>query len=115
MTALAKNLGEAPAGVPAAPAREAPQLVPAPPVSILVVDDDPRNLLATAEVLRDPSWRIVQAKSGDEALKHLLLDEFALVLLDVQMPALDGYGTAELIRQREKTRTLPIIFVTAVN
>jgi PAS domain S-box-containing protein len=79
------------------------------------VDDDPRNLLATAEILDEKGWRVVQARSGDEALRHLLTDEFAVILLDVQMPGLDGYATAELIRARERTRTLPIIFVTAVN
>jgi PAS domain S-box-containing protein len=95
--------------------REALRSAPPPAANILVVDDDARNLLATAEVLAEPGWRIFQAKSGDEALRHLLEEEFAVILLDVEMPGLDGYATAELIRGRERTRTVPIIFVTAVN
>ena len=95
--------------------REVLRDAPPVPANILVVDDDPRNLLATAEVLSEPGRRVVQARSGDEALRHLLVDEFAVLLLDVQMPGLDGYAVAELVRGREKTRTLPIIFLTAVN
>jgi signal transduction histidine kinase/FixJ family two-component response regulator len=95
--------------------REALRGAPPTAANVLVVDDDPRNLLATAAVLNEPGWRVVQARSGDEALHHLLIDDFAVILLDVQMPGLDGYATAELIRGREKTRALPIIFVTAVN
>jgi signal transduction histidine kinase len=95
--------------------REVLRTAPPSIANILVVDDDPRNLLATAEILSEPGWRVVQARSGDEALRHLLTDDFAVILLDVQMPGLDGYATAELIREREKTRTLPVIFVTAVN
>jgi signal transduction histidine kinase/two-component SAPR family response regulator len=95
--------------------REALRDAPPTAANVLIVDDDPRNLLATAAFLNEPGWRVVQARSGDEALHHLLLDDFAVILLDVQMPGLDGYATAELIRGREKTRALPIIFVTAVN
>ena len=58
---------------------------------------------------------LVSAKSGEEALRHLLREEFAVILLDVLMPGIDGYETAALIRQREQSRRTPIIFLTAVN
>jgi PAS domain S-box-containing protein len=82
---------------------------------ILVVDDDSRNLFAMAEVLRDDRQRVVVAHSGDDALRALLKDEFAVILLDIRMPGLDGYETAKLIRSREKTRSIPIIFLTGFN
>jgi PAS domain S-box-containing protein len=81
---------------------------------VLVVDDDDRNLLATSNVLEDIA-DVVTARSGDEALRCLLKDEFAVILLDVYMPGLDGYETAQLIRQREQTKRVPIIFLSAVN
>ncbi|MBK1842557.1 response regulator [Azospirillum sp. YIM B02556] len=84
-------------------------------VAILVVDDDPRNLFAVRETLEDLGAQLVLAKSGEEALKHLLRQDFALILLDVHMPGMDGYETAELIRLREKSRHIPIIFLTAIN
>lgn len=81
---------------------------------ILAVDDDQRNLMAISEVL-SPIADVVCAQSGEEALRFLLKEEFAVVLLDVLMPGLDGYETASLIRQREQSKRTPIIFLTAIN
>ena len=82
---------------------------------ILCVDDTPENLLAVEAILEPLGQELVRAESGEEALRHLLQDEFALILLDVQMPGLDGFQTAELIKQRERTRAVPIIFLTAIS
>ncbi|HTE50362.1 MAG TPA: ATP-binding protein [Kofleriaceae bacterium] len=82
-------------------------------VSVLMVDDVPDNLLVLEELLRHPGRRLVRAGSGNEALRLMLKQEFALVLLDVQMPGMDGYETAELMRGAESTRSIPIIFMTA--
>src|SRR5438874_3635179 len=82
-------------------------------VNILLVDDEPRNLVAMSTVLESGNHRLVLAHSGEEALRHLLRDEFAVVLLDVHMAGMDGFETAELIRGREKTRETPIVFLTA--
>jgi PAS domain S-box-containing protein len=81
---------------------------------VLVVDDDEKNLLAIGTVLEDLG-EIVVAKSGEEALRHLLKGEFAVILLDVYMPGLDGYETAQIIRSREQTKRIPIVFLSAVN
>ena len=81
---------------------------------ILVVDDDARNLFAIEKVLEDLG-DIVVASSGEEALRFMLRDDYAVVLLDVFMPGLSGYDTAALIRGRERSRHTPIIFLTAVN
>ncbi|MBW8910568.1 MAG: response regulator, partial [Sphingomonas sp.] len=81
---------------------------------ILVVDDDDRNLLALQTVLEDVA-DVVLARSGEEALRHLLKGEFAVILLDVYMPVMDGYETAQIIRAREQTKRIPIIFLSAVN
>src|SRR5690349_25019826 len=81
---------------------------------ILVVDDDERNLLAIAELLGSIA-EVVTAPSGEEALRVLLKDEFAVILLDVLMPGLDGYETANLIRKREQSKRTPLIFLTAIN
>jgi PAS domain S-box-containing protein len=81
---------------------------------VLVVDDDQRNLLAITNVLEDIA-DVVIAESGEEALRQLLRHEFAVILLDVYMPGLDGYETAGLIRAREQTRRVPIVFLSAVN
>jgi PAS domain S-box-containing protein len=83
--------------------------------AILLVDDHEENLVALEAVLEPLGCRLVTARSGEEALKALLLEEFAVILLDVQMPGLDGFETAELIRGRERTRAIPIIFVTAIS
>ena len=81
---------------------------------ILVVDDDEHNLLAIRTVLEDVG-QVVVAKSGHEALRELLRGEFAVILLDVYMPGMDGYEVAQMIRQREQTKRIPIIFLSAVN
>lgn len=86
-----------------------------PRANVLLVDDHPPNLLALEAVLAPLGARLVRAGSGAEALAHLLREEFAAALLDVQMPVLDGFETAALIRQRERTRELPILFVTALH
>ncbi len=83
------------------------------PVNILLVDDHEENLLALEAILTDPAYRLVRAASGRAALREVLARDFALILLDVAMPDLDGYETAALIRQRERSRDTPIIFLTA--
>ncbi|MCP4720610.1 MAG: diguanylate cyclase [Desulfobacteraceae bacterium] len=82
-------------------------------ISILIVDDRPENLLSLEQVLESPMLNIVRANSGHEALEKTLDHEFALILLDVQMPVMDGYETATLLRGNKKTKNIPIIFVTA--
>lgn len=81
---------------------------------ILAVDDDERNLLAISEVLAS-TGDVICAQSGEEALRFLLKEDFAVILLDVLMPGIDGYETAALIRQREQSKRTPIIFLTAIN
>jgi PAS domain S-box-containing protein len=83
--------------------------------AVLLVDDRQENLLALRAVLEPLPCRLVAVNSGEEALKALLQDDFAVVLLDVQMPGMDGFETAEMIKQRQRTRTIPIIFVTAIS
>lgn len=82
---------------------------------ILVVDDDPRNLMAVREMLQAPEVEIVTAESGAAALRHVLKDDFAVILLDVQMPQIDGYEVAGMIRSRARSSRVPIIFLTAFN
>lgn len=84
-------------------------------VNVLIVDDKPENLISLEAVLEAPHINIVKADSGNEALIRILENEFALVLLDVQMPDMDGFETAEYIRGNKKTRHIPIIFVTAIS
>lgn len=84
-------------------------------INILLVDDQPANLLALESMLENPELNLVKASSGDEALRWLLKEEFALVLLDVLMPGMDGFDTAALIRARESSMYTPIIFITAIN
>ncbi|PIE70971.1 MAG: hypothetical protein CSA22_04365 [Deltaproteobacteria bacterium] len=84
-------------------------------VNILIVDDRKENLMALEKHLRRPGWHIIRATSGNDALAVTLEVDVALVLLDVQMPDMDGYETAEIIRNYEKTRHIPILFVTAIN
>jgi signal transduction histidine kinase len=84
------------------------------PPRVLVVDDDEHNLLAISTVLEDIG-EVVVARSGEEALRHLLKGEFAVILLDVYMPGMDGYETAQVIREREQTKGIPIVFLSAVN
>ncbi|MGL1862818.1 MAG: diguanylate cyclase [Pseudodesulfovibrio sp.] len=80
---------------------------------ILIVDDRPENLLTLECLLDSPDLVLIRANSGEEALAHTLDHDFALVLMDVQMPGMGGYETAELMRGNKKTRNIPIIFVTA--
>lgn len=88
---------------------------PLPRAKVLIVDDDERNLLAIREVLQDLAT-VVEAASGEEALRYLLKgDEYAVILLDVFMPGIDGYETAQIIRAREQTKRIPIVFLSAVN
>jgi signal transduction histidine kinase len=82
-------------------------------VKILMVDDRPANLLALETILEDLGQELVKATSGKEALRHLLNNDFAVILLDVKMPEMDGFETAALIRERERSRHTPILFVTA--
>ena len=82
---------------------------------ILLVDDRPENLIALEAILQSLDQELVTAESGEEALKHLLTDDFAVILLDVQMPGMDGFETAAHIKQRERTRHIPIVFLTAIS
>jgi CheY-like chemotaxis protein len=84
-------------------------------VTVLVVDDSPQSLVALEALLSDLDRKIVKASSGEEALKYLLQEDVGVILLDVQMAGLDGYQTAVLIRERGRTRNVPIIFLTAHN
>ena len=86
-----------------------------PRARVLLVDDVPSNLMALEAVLEPLGQELVRARSGDEALKALLLGDFACILMDVQMPGLDGLETAALIRSRERTRHIPILFITALS
>ncbi|MBI2602778.1 MAG: response regulator [Deltaproteobacteria bacterium] len=84
-------------------------------VNILLVDDQDQGLLALEAILQPLEQNLVLAKSGEEALRHVLSTEFALILMDVQMPIMDGLETASFIREREFSRNTPIIFITASN
>jgi signal transduction histidine kinase/DNA-binding response OmpR family regulator len=82
-------------------------------INILMVDDNPKNLMALETILQAEDRNLVRATSGDEALRYLLDHDVAMILLDVYMPGMSGLDTAELIRGREKTKDIPIIFITA--
>src|SRR5437763_4124028 len=82
-------------------------------INIRMVDGSPTNWLALESILRTPDRSLIRAGCGEEALRYLLDNEVAVVLLDVYMPGIDGLETAELIRGREKSRDIPIIFLTA--
>jgi signal transduction histidine kinase len=84
-------------------------------VNILLVDDQPANLIALEAMLQGLGQNLIQAGSGREALKWLLTHDFAVILLDVKMPDMDGFETAALIRQRDKSRHTPILFLTAAD
>jgi PAS domain S-box-containing protein len=94
------------ADVAEAPAADRPR--------VLLVDDDERNLLAVQSIL-DDLGEVVPVRSGEEALRQLLKGEFAVILLDVYMPGMDGYETAQIIRNRDQTKGIPIVFLSAVN
>jgi two-component sensor histidine kinase len=83
------------------------------PINILIVDDEPKNLLVLRAILDDPAYRLVQAHSADEALLALIAEEFALLILDVRMPGMTGFELAQMIKERKKTALVPIIFLTA--
>ena len=93
-----------------------PEPVPAdrPRAKVLIVDDDERNAFAACQTLEDLGHELVVARSGKEALRLLLNGDFAVILLDLHMPDMDGYETARFIRGHPRTRHLPIVFVTAV-
>lgn len=84
-------------------------------VDILIVDDRPENLLSLESILEAPGINLIKANSGNEALSLVLKHDIALVILDVQMPEMDGFETAELMRGTARTRNIPIIFVTAIS
>ena len=82
---------------------------------ILMVDDRPENLMALEAILEPLDVELVRANSGEEALRQVLLHDFAVILLDVQMPGMNGFETAQLIKSRERSKLTPIIFLTAIN
>src|SRR6185312_1643785 len=86
-----------------------------PPASILLVDDYPANILALEAILQPLGHNLVRAGSGEEALRAVLRHELALIIMDVQMPGLDGFQTAALIKTRDRSRHIPIIFLTAIS
>ena len=98
-----------------APLPRGPAEVPDDRVNILLVDDQPANLVALEAMLQGLGQNLIRAESGREALKWLLTHDFAVILLDVKMPDMDGFETAALIRQRDKSRHTPILFLTAAD
>ena len=84
-------------------------------VDILIVDDRAENLLALEAILEPLHQQLIRASSGEEALRRLLERDFAVILLDVQMPGMNGFETARLIKSRERTKYIPIIFLTAIS
>jgi signal transduction histidine kinase len=105
--AQASSVAEGPA-----PERSAAEK-PDEPINILLVDDEPKNLAVLESVLTDPRYRLVRAASADEALLALVAEEFALLVLDIQMPGMNGFELAHMIKGRKKTAGVPIIFLTA--
>lgn len=83
------------------------------PINILIVDDEPKNLVVLETVLDDPGYRLVRAGSAEEALLALVAEEFALLILDVRMPGMTGFELAQMVKERKKTAHVPIIFLTA--
>lgn len=84
-------------------------------INILIVDDDPTKLLVIRTILADLDQNLIEVRSGTEALRACLNNDFAVILLDVNMPGIDGFETAQLIRARERSKHTPIIFVTAIS
>ena len=82
-------------------------------ISILIVDDEPKNLTVLETVLDDPGYHLVRASSADEALLALMNGEFALLILDIRMPGMTGLELAQMIKTRKRTARVPIIFLTA--
>ncbi len=113
----AKAKRTTPAGTVVIPAAAVPFTADEPqtPVEILIVDDRPENLLALEAILEPLGQILVRAGSGDEALRKLLAHDVAMILLDVQMPGINGFETAKLIKSRERTKFIPIIFLTAIS
>jgi response regulator RpfG family c-di-GMP phosphodiesterase len=83
------------------------------PINILIVDDEPKNLTVLETVLNNPAYRLIKAESADQALLALLVDQFALLILDIRMPGVTGIELAQMIKERKKTSQIPIIFLTA--
>ena len=83
------------------------------PINILVVDDEPRNLMVLESILDSPDYRLTKVQSGQEALMALLNQDFALLVLDIEMPGMNGWELAQIIKKRKKTEHIPIIFLTA--
>ncbi len=90
-------------------------MLPEMKINILLVDDQPENLLALEAILARLGQNLVKAHSGEEALRCLLQQDFAVILLDIQMPGIDGFETARLIRERPASQHTPIIFLTQIN
>ncbi|WP_281883688.1 PAS domain S-box protein [Paenibacillus sp. YYML68] len=84
-------------------------------VNILIVDDRPENRLAMSSILQSDEYAVLEADCGEEALRKVLQDDFALILMDVQMPGMNGFETVELIKSRERSKHIPVIFVTALS
>ena len=98
--------------------RRSAAVVPTPvrhadPINILIVDDEPKNLIVLETILDDPDYRLVRAGSADQALHALVVEEFALLILDIRLPGMTGFELAQMIKQRKKTASVPIIFLTA--
>src|SRR4051794_32599450 len=93
-------------GAPTMPSNEEP-------INILIVDDEPRNLTVLESVLDNPGCRLICAESAEQALLALVVEEFALLILDIQMPGMSGFELAQMVKQRKKTAGVPIIFLTA--
>src|SRR5262245_26780267 len=83
------------------------------PINILIVDDEPKNLTVLETVLDNPDYRLVRGESADQALRALVVEEFALLILDIRLPGMNGFELAQMIKQRKKTAGIPIIFLTA--
>jgi PAS domain S-box-containing protein len=90
-----------------------PALLGETPVNILIVDDEPKNLIVLEAILDDPSYQLVRAETAERALLALLFDDFALLILDIRMPGITGLELAKMIRARKKTANVPIIFLSA--
>ncbi|MGE3315699.1 MAG: response regulator [Planctomycetaceae bacterium] len=83
------------------------------PINILIVDDEPKNLTVLESLLENPDYRLVRAESADQALMALIAEDFALLILDIQMPGMNGFELAQMVKLRKRTASIPIIFLTA--